>query len=124
MKYTFSEDLLQPFSNAFSGVINNLKTKLKLDKPIINVPEEKPSHRMIPNPISIASNMNNPEYNNEDRKGIELVDIRKSVGSGRKNKYYDSVQIDFDQGENNINHQMINKNKTYEFRTNEVSKFR
>ena len=106
LKYTFSADLLVPINEAFSGVLEKLTKRLKLGpkvKEIENTNKDK-TDKVIP---IIA----NPPFVNEGDKNEFELEFKRQV-SGKKNKDYDSIQIDFDQNNNIYN----NKNHSFDFK--------
>jgi hypothetical protein len=104
LKYTYSKDMLSPINEAFSGVIQKLKSRLKLGKKLPEPEEEKKeqfeeveggANKFAKNEIQMNPNPNNQyEMNVKDQNQINLEFKKQSVG--KINKGYDEIQIDFD----------------------------
>ena len=113
--------MLNPINEAFSGVIQNLKTRLKLGK---NVPKKEEENNKNENIIEINAGLNvNIQAsnhvdmgNNVGKNDLNEVDLEFKQNNGPKNKEYNSIQIDFEQNNNNVidNHaKNNNENNNY-----------
>ena len=119
MKYTYSKDLLTPINEAFSGVLIQIKNRFKIGKSKTNVPDTKIPDVEIAIPNS--SGTNNIQQNRKnshieaniakDPNDINLEFKRQS--SGKINKEYDSIQIDFEPKEQT--QYIINNNQKINF---------
>lgn len=103
LKYTYSDDLMNPINEAFSGVIQKIKNRLKLgrsrqqDPQLENKVAMQDGYNPSPNNVIQANQAPNNQIqinlgNNKDNVSLEF----KQETGNKVNKGYDSFQIDFE----------------------------
>jgi len=98
LKYSYSPDMLSPISEAFSGVMSKLKSRLKLTKKQQNQAAEEEVQEIQRASPNNSPNKNIVEYNNNNAKFEVNLKEMKSTNAGEK-KEYDSIEIDFHQNQ-------------------------
>lgn len=95
---------MNPINEAFSGVIHKIRDRLKLNKRPPQEPQVDINVEVVNNDVNqIAYNFSqsNQAPNNQIQRNVSInkneVDLEfKKQSTGKENKGYDSIQIDFE----------------------------